>query len=135
MRDASGRVVDGRDGWLSSIAYHVVQDAVAAGTRLAAAELAPTAWTRFESTTNLERPAAHGAGYAPADALICATRHGGRAMRDEGDLGTLEVGMLADMLLVDGDPLKDVSIMADRSKLAMVMKDGAVHSLHEELTA
>jgi imidazolonepropionase-like amidohydrolase len=74
-------------------------------------------------------------GYAPADALICATRHGGRAMRDEGDLGTLEVGMLADMLLIDGDPLKDVSIMADRSKLAMVMKDGAVHSLHEELKA
>ena len=69
VRDASGRVVDGRDGWLSSIAYHVVQDAVAAGTRLAAAELAAIAWARFETTTNLERPAAHGAGYAIGDAL------------------------------------------------------------------
>jgi imidazolonepropionase-like amidohydrolase len=74
-------------------------------------------------------------GYGPADALICATRHGGRAMRDEGDLGTLEPGMLADMLLIDGDPLSDVAIMADRTKLAMVMKDGAIHSLTEELAA
>lgn len=68
-------------------------------------------------------------GYSPAEALICATRHGGRAMRDEADLGTLEPGMLADMLLIDGNPLDDVSIMADRSKLAMVLKDGVIHSL------
>jgi imidazolonepropionase-like amidohydrolase len=68
-------------------------------------------------------------GYSPAEALICATRNGGLAMREEGDLGTLEPGKLADMLLIDGDPLKEVSIMADKAKLAMVMKDGAVHSI------
>jgi imidazolonepropionase-like amidohydrolase len=72
-------------------------------------------------------------GYSPADALICATRHGGRAMRDEGDLGTIEAGMLADILLVDGNPLDDVSVMADRSKLAMVMKEGAIHSIAQGL--
>jgi imidazolonepropionase-like amidohydrolase len=68
-------------------------------------------------------------GYSNADALICATRHGGRAMRDEGDLGTIEAGMLADLLLIDGKPLDDVAVMADQSKLAMVMKDGAIHSI------
>jgi imidazolonepropionase-like amidohydrolase len=66
-------------------------------------------------------------GYSPAEALVCATRNGGLAMRDEGDLGTLEEGMLADMILVDGDPLKDLSILTDQSRLAMIMKDGKIH--------
>ncbi len=72
-------------------------------------------------------------GYDAAGAIICATRNGGRAMRDEGDLGTLEVGQLADMLLIDGNPLDDVKLLADKARLAMVMKDGAMHSLHSEL--
>lgn len=72
-------------------------------------------------------------GYSHADALICATRNGGLAMRDEGDLGTIEAGMLADILLVDGDPLTNVAIMADPTKLSMVMKDGVIHSLAEGL--
>ena len=65
-------------------------------------------------------------GYSPAEALVCATRNGGLAMRAEGDLGTLRAGMLADMLLVDGDPLKDLSILTDRNRLAMIMKDGEI---------
>lgn len=73
-------------------------------------------------------------GYTPADALVCATRNGGRAMRDEGDLGTLQPGMLADMLLIDGNPLDDITIMTDRARLAMVMKDGRVHSIAPALS-
>ena len=67
-------------------------------------------------------------GYAPAEALVCATRNGGLAMRDQGDLGTLQEGMLADMLLVDGDPLKDLTILTDKNRLALIMKDGEIHS-------
>ena len=67
-------------------------------------------------------------GYAPAEALVCATRNGGRAMRDQGDLGTLQEGMLADILLVDGDPLKDLTVLTDKSRLALIMKDGEIHS-------
>ncbi len=72
-------------------------------------------------------------GYSQAEALVCATRNGGLAMRSQGDLGTLEAGMLADMLLVDGDPLQDLSILTDRENLAMVMKDGQIHSLSPAL--
>ena len=68
-------------------------------------------------------------GYSASEALVCATRNGGLAMRAEGDLGTLEAGKLADMLLVDGDPLADVGILTDKARLAMVMKDGEIHSL------
>jgi imidazolonepropionase-like amidohydrolase len=66
-------------------------------------------------------------GYTPEGALQCATRNGGLAMRDEGDLGMIREGALADMLLVNGDPLADVSIMTDKDRLVMIMKDGQVH--------
>ena len=63
-------------------------------------------------------------GYSPAEALVCATRNGGLAMRDAGDLGTLAQGQLADLILVSGDPLADVRILAGPDNIAMVMKDG-----------
>jgi imidazolonepropionase-like amidohydrolase len=71
-------------------------------------------------------------GYTPADALVCATRNGGWAMRAPrgdcgGDLGTLQPGMLADMILVDGDPLADPRILTDTRKLVLIMKDGQFH--------
>jgi len=74
-------------------------------------------------------------GYSAADALVCATRNGGLAMRAQGDLGTLRPGMLADMLLVDGDPLTDVTILTDKRRLAMVMKDGEISTLQPALHA
>ena len=54
--DASGRVVDGRDGWLSSIAYHAVHDALDAGEPLDVERLARQVWDRFEASTDLSRP-------------------------------------------------------------------------------
>ncbi len=67
-------------------------------------------------------------GYSPAEALICATRNGGLAMREEGDLGTLEAGKLADLVLVDGDVLANVDLLTDPARISLVMKDGAIHS-------
>lgn len=66
-------------------------------------------------------------GYTPAEALICATRYGGLAMRDEGDLGTIAEGALADLLLIDGNPLEDLSIMTDHNRIVMIMKDGELY--------
>jgi imidazolonepropionase-like amidohydrolase len=74
-------------------------------------------------------------GYSAEEALLCATRNGGLAMRDQGDLGTLQSGQLADLILVDGDVLKDVSILTDRNRIAMVMKDGVIQSISPALEA
>jgi imidazolonepropionase-like amidohydrolase len=41
--------------------------------------------------------------------------------------------MLADMVLVDGNPLQDVTILTDKARLAMVMKDGEIHSISPSL--
>lgn len=65
-------------------------------------------------------------GYTPEEALLCATRNGGLLMRSGGDLGTISEGSLADLLLVDGNPLEDVSIMADAGRLQLIMKGGEI---------
>ena len=62
-------------------------------------------------------------GMSSAEALICATRNGGAAFAPRGGLGTLAEGSLADLVLVDGDPIADIRVLQDHSKLT-VMKDG-----------
>lgn len=66
-------------------------------------------------------------GYTPAHALRCATMVGGQLMRMGDELGLVKEGYLADLLLVDGDPLKDISVMADRTRFAMIVKNGEVY--------
>lgn len=65
-------------------------------------------------------------GFKPMDALIAATRNGAKACGLENDLGTIEKGKLADIILVDGDPLKDVKVLQNKNKINMVMKEGKI---------
>jgi imidazolonepropionase-like amidohydrolase len=65
-------------------------------------------------------------GMSSAEALICATRNGGLAFDPRGSVGTLAEGSLADLLMVDGDPIADVRVLQDHSRLR-VMKDGRWH--------
>jgi imidazolonepropionase-like amidohydrolase len=68
-------------------------------------------------------------GYSPAEALQCATRNGGLAMmmgRDD-KLGEVTEGYLADLLLVDGDPLADASVLLNADRLLVIMKDGQIY--------
>ena len=64
-------------------------------------------------------------GYSPVEALVAATRTGGEMV--EFDVGTVEAGRLADLLLVDGDPTADVSILQDRDRIVAVVQDGSFH--------
>lgn len=68
-------------------------------------------------------------GYSPAEALRCATANGGAAMTiDSGDkLGQIGEGWLADLVLVDGDPLSDLNVLLDAQRLVVIMKDGQIH--------
>jgi imidazolonepropionase-like amidohydrolase len=66
-------------------------------------------------------------GYSPAEALRSATAIGGALMGHAGELGVIREGALADLLLVDGNPLADQSVLVGPSKLAMIMKDGAFY--------
>jgi imidazolonepropionase-like amidohydrolase len=65
-------------------------------------------------------------GFTPMEAIKAATVHGGEIMQNP-KLGKVERGFHADLLLVDGDPLSDITVLQDHSKLAGIMKDGAFH--------
>jgi imidazolonepropionase-like amidohydrolase len=60
----------------------------------------------------------------PAEALLCATRSGGRAMDPTGMLGTLEAGTTADLVIVDGDPTRDITVLQHEERIVGVMKAG-----------
>jgi imidazolonepropionase-like amidohydrolase len=65
-------------------------------------------------------------GYSPAEALRSATKIGGALMGHEGQLGVVREGALADLLLIDGNPLTDQSVLVGPTRLAMIMKDGTL---------
>jgi imidazolonepropionase-like amidohydrolase len=65
--------------------------------------------------------------YTPMEAIVAATQWGGEIMGRPGELGVVKEGALADLLLVDGDPLADIALLQDRAKLVAIMKDGAFH--------
>src|SRR3984893_13482921 len=66
-------------------------------------------------------------GYSPAEALKCATAIGREPMGHKGELGMVREGALADLLLVDGNPLEDQSVLVGPDHFAMIMKDGALY--------
>ena len=66
-------------------------------------------------------------GFSPMETLVAATRLGGEIMGRPGELGLVKPGALADLLLVDGDPLADIAILQDHAALRVIMKDGALH--------
>jgi len=70
-------------------------------------------------------------GFTPAQALRAATQYGGQIMGMGDELGLIREGYLADLVLVDGDPLEDISVLQDRDRLAAIVKDGAFHKLSE----
>jgi imidazolonepropionase-like amidohydrolase len=66
-------------------------------------------------------------GMTPMEAVLSATRHGGEIMMRGGELGQLRDGYLADVILVDGDPLSNLALLRDPSRLLAVMKDGVFY--------
>ncbi len=63
-------------------------------------------------------------GFTPAEAIRSATVYGGQIMMRGHELGQVKEGYLADLLLVDGDPLANLAILRDPKRLLAVMKDG-----------
>jgi len=66
-------------------------------------------------------------GFTPMETLVAATRMGGEIMGRPHELGQLKPGYLADLLVVDGDPLTDIGRLQRRDALRVIMKDGRLH--------
>jgi len=63
-------------------------------------------------------------GMSPMQAIVATTRSAAECARIDHLTGTLEVGKRADVLAVSGDPLSDISLLQDASRLAVIMRDG-----------
>lgn len=63
-------------------------------------------------------------GFSPMETLVAATKHGGALMQRGGELGQIREGYLADLLIVDGDPLADIRVLQDFDRIEAVMIGG-----------
>ena len=59
-------------------------------------------------------------GYTPMEAIVAATKNGAYLMELSHDTGTLEVGKLADLVVVEGDPSKDITLLGDAKNIRHV---------------
>ena len=63
-------------------------------------------------------------GMSNLESIVCATKNASKAMKMEGEVGTLENGMLADILILDENPLNDITVLGDKSKISSIILNG-----------
>ena len=66
-------------------------------------------------------------GMTPMDAIVATTKNAAEAIKMGDKLGTLEAGKFADLIAIDGDPLKDIACLQQKKNIKIVMKEGKVH--------
>ena len=106
--------------------HHIetVQQAMRFGVRVVAGTDAG-GW--FHGNNSVELDMLADAGMTPMQAIISGTREAAACCGLEGDLGTLEAGNLADVIVVEGDPLKDITLLQERDRIKLVIKEGRVY--------
>lgn len=101
------------------------RNAMRSGVKIAMGTDAGTPYNRHgENMQELEAMVA--VGMSPMEAICASTRQGAELLGLADRLGTVEKGKIADLLVVEGDPLEDISILRETGRLAFVFKVGDV---------
>ncbi|MGE0599379.1 MAG: amidohydrolase family protein [Dehalococcoidia bacterium] len=74
----------------------------------------------------LELMVEHG-GMSPMQAIVATTSTAAQCARIDKVTGSITPGLHADLIAIDGDPLADIKVLQDASKLRLIMKDGVAH--------
>ena len=77
-------------------------------------------------TTGLEMQLMVESGMTPMQAIQAATRNASKVLGLTDKVGTIEEGMRADLIVVDGDPIADILILQDPERIQLVVKDGII---------
>ena len=65
--------------------------------------------------------------FTPMEAIVAATTGVAKLFMRENDLGRIQEGYYADCILVDGNPLEDITVLQDHDKLNVIVINGRVH--------
>jgi imidazolonepropionase-like amidohydrolase len=105
--------------------HNAFRAVVEAGAKVASGSDTGVPGTSFgENAGELVHLVSH--GFSPNDALLAATRDAAGVLGWQDHLGTLATGKLADLLLVDGDPIADISILTQRERIHLVVKGAQI---------
>ncbi len=74
------------------------------------------------------------AGMTPMEAMVATTKVASEVLGLEKKIGTLEKGKLADLIVVDGNLLKDIQLLQDKDKIQVIMKEGQFYKCQLPLT-
>lgn len=105
----------------------IIKDISDAGVRVVVGTDSGAPNVYFGKTAHLEMQEMVGLGISPKKALLGATRYAAECLGVEDELGTVEAGKLADITVVDGNPLEDIS---NTMNIAYVIKDGEIMAEH-----
>src|SRR5262249_14607463 len=146
-RDEDIALIKDRGAWLiCTFAIFLHREGIEGGDGQRAAIMEKMRWARRLVDENFPRHLASGVRYACGtdavhgqmpfelatlvrlgvpnrDALLAGTRWGAEACRVAAEVGTIERGKRADLIAIDGDPLRDIEAMA---RVRGVLKDGAI---------
>jgi imidazolonepropionase-like amidohydrolase len=124
QRDRMGASLDIRERQMAENLARVV----GAGIPVAMGTDAGNPLTLHGQSVYAEMEAMQAAGMSPMQVLVASTRNGARAMGRADDLGTLEEGKIADLLVLNADPTADV---ANFRQLGWVMRGGVLRAVAE----
>ena len=106
--------------------------ALGSGVRIAMGTDAGTPYNRHGENAQ-ELVALVSLGMSPMDAIRATTIRGAELLGMADRLGSLEVGKTADIVVVDGDPLEDISVLCAPERIAMVLQGGEIVARQGEI--
>ncbi|MGH2496711.1 MAG: amidohydrolase family protein [Ktedonobacteraceae bacterium] len=114
-----------KDQRLLEAHHRSVRMALEAGVPIAMGTDAGVPFVRHGDNA-IELPLMVDAGLTPMQAIIASTSSAARALGLAGEIGAIEVGKRADLLILDGDPLRDIEIVTRKERIRMVVQDGKI---------